>query len=176
MLISLTLSILSSSGVHNTKKVYQGPSKSAEEGNKAADRAEGTSCDNKLRTLSCPVWRRGWGAVSLLPATPWEGKAEESRGLCAWESTAGWEQQRAARRGSDWIFGNISLLWGWSDTATGFQSVVANASCLSVFKRHLNIDLINMLECVVIPEGVRQLDQMIFVRSLLNKLCYTIHD
>lgn len=37
--------------------------------------------------------------------------------------------------GSEWTLGSMILLRGWSDTGTAFLQKVANASCLSVFKR-----------------------------------------
>lgn len=49
---------------------------------------------------------------------------------------------------------------GWSKTGTGFIELV-NALCLLVFKRLLENDLVNMLQLLLGPEVVRQLELMI---------------
>lgn len=56
--------------------------------------------------------------------------------------------------------GKVSLPSGWSKTGTGFIELV-NALCLSVFKRLLENDLVNMLQLLLGPEVVRQLELMI---------------
>lgn len=48
-----------------------------------------------------------------------------------------------------------ALLWVWSNTGTGF---LGDASCSSVFNRHLATALSNMLYLLVSHEQVRQLD------------------
>lgn len=40
---------------------------------------------------------------------------------------------------------------------------VISAPCLSMFNRHFDNAIINVLELLVSPEGIRQLDEMIFV-------------
>ena len=53
--------------------------------------------------------------------------------------------QSCIRGGSDLTVGTISLPRGWSNTGTGLPREVVDALCLSVFKRHLDNALNNML-------------------------------
>lgn len=65
--------------------------------------------------------------------------------------------------------GKISLPRGWANTGTGFL-VVVNAPHLSVVSRQWDNAFTNMLELLVIPKVVRQLDSRISVRSLSTEL------
>lgn len=74
-------------------------------GSKVGTGLAGISCEERLRTLGCPAWRRGGQVViSLLLAASWGREAEGAVGLCSWELMAGHVgmAQSRAREGSDW--------------------------------------------------------------------------
>lgn len=46
---------------------------------------DGVSCEERPRTLGCPIWRRrGQELTSLLSAAPQDGEAEGGAVLCSW--------------------------------------------------------------------------------------------
>lgn len=88
------------------------------------------------------------------------GKAEGGAGLCFCSPMAVQKWHRAASGEGETGRNSLSPV---VKHRNGFPGEVVDAPCVSLFKRHLHNALINMLELLVSPKVVRQLDLMVFV-------------